>query len=257
MRVAIRPTPRGSAPFTVAESGGYRVRFTGSPAVCEGVLINTGGGMTGGDVLQLRCDLGEAAEAVLTTQAAEKIYRSDGPETEISIDLTLAARSRLAWLPQEQILFDGARLRRTLGASLAHDAALTLVESTVLGRHAMGETLRSGLLRDRWRIRRGGRLVLAEEVRLEGDMTQALARKALGGGARATATFLHIEPDAERMLEPARALLAGSKSETGTTAFDGMLVARFLSPDPHVLRTELARFLEGFLRRPLPRSWQT
>src|SRR5215208_4844900 len=178
VRVAIGRTERGSAPLTIAESGGYRVRFPRAAGACEGVLINTGGGMAGG------------ARAVLTTQAAEKLYRSDGPDTEIAVDIALGPGSRLDWLPQEQILFDGARLRRRLDVELAASAALTLVESVVFGRIAMGEVAESGSFRDRWRIRRAGRLVFAEDVRLEGRLRETLARTAVGAGGRALATVL-------------------------------------------------------------------
>jgi urease accessory protein len=243
-----------AGPLVVAERGGYRVRFVRSG---EGVLINTGGGMTGGDRMRIDVAVEAGASAVLTTQAAEKIYRSDGPDTEIAAAIDLARGARLAWLPQEQILFDRSRLRRSLDVAMAGDAALTLVESVVFGRLAMGETVVSGLFRDRWRIRRDGRLVFAEDVRLDGPIAAILARKATGGGARAAATVLHVAPDAERRIEACRAMLAGSASECGVSAWDGMLVARFLSADPQALRTDLVRFLTSFRGEALPRSWQT
>ncbi len=254
VRVAFGATPRGTAPLTIAESGGYRVRF---PRTGEGVLINTGGGMTGGDRMSLDVAVGPGADAVVTTQAAEKIYRSDGPDTEIAASLDLQPGSRLAWLPQEQILFDGARLRRTLDVVMSADAALTLVESVVFGRQAMGENVHAGAFRDRWRIRRDGRLVFAEDVHLDGAVTATLSHRAVANGARALATFLHIAPDAERQLEAAREALAGAASECGATAFDGMLLARFLGADPQALRADIARFIEAFRGAPMPRSWQT
>ena len=254
VRVAFGATPRGTAPLTIAESGGYRVRF---PRTGEGVLINTGGGMTGGDRMSLDVAVGPGADAVVTTQAAEKIYRSDGPDTEIVASLDLQRGSRLAWLPQEQILFDGARLRRTLDVAMSADAALTLVESVVFGRQAMGESVHTGAFRDRWRIRRDGRLVFAEDVHLDGAVTASLNRRTVANGARALATFLHIAPDAERQLEAAREGLTGAASECGATAFDGMLLARFLGADPQALRADLARFIEAFRGAAMPRSWQT
>jgi urease accessory protein len=254
VRLVFGATPRGTAPLTIAESGGYRVRF---PRTREGVLINTGGGMTGGDRMQVDVTVGGGAAAVLTTQAAEKIYRSDGPETGIAAALVLERESRLAWLPQEQILFDGARLARKLDVAMAPDAALTLVESVVFGRFASGEAVEEGAFRDRWRVRRGGRLVLAEDVHLDGRIAATLGRPAAANGARALATFLHVAPDAENRLEPARAALEGASCECGVTAFDGMLLARFLAADPQGLRADLARFVEAFRGEPMPRSWQT
>jgi urease accessory protein len=230
------------------------VRFARSG---EGILVNTGGGMAGGDRMDVDVAVLAGAEAVLTTQAAEKVYRSDGPDTEVRVALRLGPGSRLDWLPQEQILFDGARFRRRLDVDMAKDATLTLVESVVFGRVAMGERMAGGLFADRWRIRRDGSLLFAEDVRLSGQIDEALARPALGGGARAAATLLHIGPGAEARAGAARESLADAASDFGASAFDGMLVARFLSQDPRSLRADLSRLVEEFRGAPLPRSWQT
>jgi urease accessory protein len=266
VRVVFGAAARGAVPLTIAESGGSRVRF---PRTGEGVLINTSGGMAGGDRMNVSIAARAGADAVLTTQAAEKVYRSDGPDTEIAVALTLESKCRLAWLPQEQILFDGARLSRTLDVTLPADASLILVESVVFGRLAMGERVETGRFRDRWRIRRDGRLVFAEDVCLDGAVAGTLARRAVANGARALATVLHIAPDAERLAQDARDVLAErlahdardvlavGSCECGLTAFDGMALARFLSADPQALRTDLARFVEALRGEPMPRSWQT
>ena len=140
---------------------------------------------------------------------------------------------------------------------MAPEARLTLAEAVVFGRAAMGEVFETGAFYDRWRIRRGGRLVFAEDVRLEGSCQQVLARRAVAGGARALATILYAAPDAEARRDEARTLLQDARSECGLSAWGGMIVARFLSPDPQALRADLARFLEGLCGRSLPRSWQT
>ncbi len=255
VRLAIDADPRrGGTPMRIAESGGYRVRFPGG-RICEGVFINTGGGMTGGDRLAIDVALGESACATLTSQAAEKIYRSDEADTAIGIRLDLAAGAALDWLPQEQILFDESRLRRRLTVEMAADARLILVESTIFGRTAMGERVESGRFRDSWRVRRAGRLVFAEEVRLEGPIAQTLARGAVAGGAHAFATCLIIAPDAEARLEEARAHLDNAPCPCGVSALDGLLVARFLSDDAQALRAALIRFVEGMRAQKMPRSW--
>jgi urease accessory protein len=257
VRATIGRTARGSAPFRIAESGGYRVRFPNAGDACEGVLINTGGGMAGGDRMRIELELVDGAEAVFTTQAAEKIYRSEGVEAEVEIKLAFGSGSRLAWLPQEQILFDGARVRRVLEVEMTAGATLLLCESVVFGRLAKGETLCEGGYRDRWRVRRDRRLVFAEEIRLDGAIAETMACAAVGGGACALATLLYVSPDAEARREPARAAIDGARAECGVSAWDGMLVARFLSPDPQALRADLVRFLESFRGAPMPRSWQT
>ncbi|HMB09940.1 urease accessory protein UreD [Saliniramus sp.] len=255
VRLAIGADPRrGGAPMRIAESGGYRVRFPRG-RICEGVFINTGGGMTGGDRLGIDVTLADGAEAALTTQAAEKIYRSDHDDTEVTVSLDLAPGAGLAWLPQEQILFDEARLRRRFEVAMAADARLILLESTIFGRTAMGESVNAGRFRDSWRIRRAGRLIFAEEVRLEDTIAQTLARGAVAGGAHAFATCLIVAPDAEARLEEARALLVDAPSTCGISALDGFLVARFLSHDAQALRGTLIRFVEAMRGHAMPRSW--
>jgi urease accessory protein len=253
MRLAARP--RGTEAVELSESGGYRIRF---PRVgpCEAVMINTGGGMTGGDRLTVDVALDAGAQAVATTQSAEKLYRSTGASTRVDVRLTLAERARLAWLPQESILFSGARLDRRFDIDMDPSATLTLCEAMIFGRVAMGETLADGLIRDRWRVRRGGRLLFAEAIRLDGTLAGGLAHPTVAGDARAVATILHVAPDAEARLEEARAALASATSDCGASAWSSMLVARFAAPSPSSLRKDVARFLETFLAAPLPRVWQ-
>ena len=238
-----------------AESGGYRVRFPRMAETCEAVLINTGGGMAGGDRMKAEIALAANAAVVVTTQAAEKIYRSQGAPTEICIDLNLASGSRLDWLAQEIILFSGSRWGRQLSADIAADASLTIAESIVFGRVAMDEIVDRGSCHDRWRVRRDGKLVFAEDMRLDGNPAGLLAAKASGNGARALATVLHIAPDAEQRVDEARDLLAGASSECGASAWNGMLLMRLLSRDPQALRADLVRFLESFRHASMPRAW--
>jgi urease accessory protein len=253
MRLAARP--RGTEAVELSESGGYRIRF---PKVgpCEAVMINTGGGMTGGDRLAVDISLDEGAEAVATTQSAEKLYRSTGASAHVDVRLALAARAKLAWLPQESILFSGARLERQFSIDMGPSATLTLCEAMVFGRVAMGETLGNGLIRDRWRVRRGGKLLFAEAIRMDGELATGLVHPTVAGDALAVATVLHVSPDAEARLDEARAALETATSDCGASAWSSMLVARFAAPSPSSLRRDVARFLETFLAAPLPRVWQ-
>lgn len=254
VRLRVGPGPRGGVPLEIAENAGYRVRFLRGE-VCEGVFINTGGGMAGGDVMRLDVSLDAGAAATLTTQAAEKIYRAQADPTEIAVRLSLGPGARLDWLPQEQILFDRARLSRRLEADIAPGASLLVVESAVFGRTAMGERVGEGLFRDSWRVRRGAELVFAEEVRLDGPIAERLARAAIADGAHAMATCLLLAPGADARLEEARALLAGARGPCGASALPDMLVARFLGRDAKDMRADLARFVEGLRGAPVPRSW--
>lgn len=222
------------------------------------VLINTAGGITGGDVLDISAGWEPGARATVTAQAAERIYRRSEGVGQVSTRLDLAGGSRGAWLPQETIVFDGAGLDRTLEVSLAPDAVFTGCEAIVLGRAAMGETVRRLDLVDRWRIRRGGRLAFADVLRLRGDPQAILSSPATGGGATAFATVVHAAPDAEARVDGLRSVLdnlVGEDVDAGCSAFDGLLVARVLARHGQALRQTLEPLLVHLLDGPLPRVW--
>jgi urease accessory protein len=260
LRAEFRRAGPRTEPGRAYETGGYRLRFPNvhGQDFCEAVMVNTGGGMAAGDHTRFDFRCAEGAAVTLMTTAAEKIYRSDGETTRIDVTLEAEAGARLEWLPQETILFDGARLDRRLDAALAPGASLLVVELLVFGRLAMGEVMRSGALRDRWRIHRGGELVFAEALRLDGDMAAQLDRPALGAGARAAANLLLIGPEAEGRLDAARDSLARGEEAGcvgGASAWNGMLAARALSPSPERLRAAILALLVAVRGRALPRLW--
>ena len=242
--------------MNVFETGGLRLRCPKVAQGCEGVLINTGGGVAGGDKCSYDFDVGPNAQVTFTTQSAEKIYRAQSNAAEIDVALRIGARANVEWLPQETILFGGARLNRRLDMELDETSSLTMLESVIYGRMAMGEMEVTGAFRDRWRIRRGRRLLFAEDMRLDGDMTAALDRPAVGDGARASATFLHVAPDAEARLEEIRASLADAPCEWGASAWNGMALVRLLSPSPEKMRAAIVSLLQSFRGRDVPRVWQ-
>jgi urease accessory protein len=243
-----------------ADGGGYLVRTPHSRGAteekqCQAVLINAGGGMAGGDRLTIIAEVREGAAAAITTQAAEKIYRSQAPPTDIDVSLTLASNSRLDWIPQETILFSGSRLRRCLTAALPDSATLTVGEAVVFGRVAMDEAVETGSVLDRWRISRNGTLIFADDLRLDDAPARRLSRRASGAGARALATILHIAPDAELRIEAAREMMQHGSAEGGASAWNGMLLLRFVSPDPQALRSHFITALEWLRGATTPRCW--
>src|SRR3954454_11365805 len=178
------------------ESGSLRVRFPAPEGQgLSAVFVNTAGGIAGGDRFDIDIATGEGARLTVTTAAAEKIYRAQGPQARLNITLKAAAGAHLAWLPQETILFDQARVSRKIDIDLAESASLLLCEIVVFGRAAMGEKMLSGSFVDRWRLRRGGGLVFAETVRLDGEMGEKLARPAVAKGGLAVGTALIVPGD--------------------------------------------------------------
>ncbi len=254
-RVALSVAARGGVTrrARVAEAGSLRVRFPGAAArELEALLVNTAGGMAGGDRFGIDIAAGPDAALLVGTAAAEKVYRSTGPATQVAITLDLAAGARLRWLPQETILFDRARLERSIDVTMAEGASLVLAEALVFGRSAMGETVAEGALADRWRVRVGGRLVFAESVRLAGAMARKLAEPAVAAGGCAIATVLLV-PGEERHVAAVRA--QDFSGEAGISCWNGIAVARLCARDGAALRRDLGLVLAALDTGPLPKLW--
>jgi urease accessory protein len=237
-------------------------------AIAETVLLNTSGGITGGDDLGVDIRAGAGTRLVITTQAAERFYRATpaSPPATISTMLTAAEDAALDWLPQETILFDACCADRTLSVDLAPSARFLGVESLLFGRQASGEALHRAWLTDRVRIRQGGRLLLHDATRIAGDAAALLARPGTFADARAMATVVAVRPDAEAMVPALRAALPVASErgtlpdaplEAGVSAWNGLVLARLLAADGARLRQAVITML-GILRNdaPLPRVWR-
>ena len=240
------------------QDGSAKIRM---PAVSadplEAVLINTAGGLTGGDRLAWQVEVGPGASASITTQACEKVYRAASDRAEMRVRLDVGEGARLAWLPQETIVFDRAAFARELDVELAAGAEALLLEATVFGRLAMGERATEGNFHDRWRVRQDGALVHAEDFRIGPDIAAALGRPAVAGGAVAIATLLLVSPRAEAFLDPARAIIgdAGGVS-VWTVNRSGKLLARLFAEDGYRLRKRLVPLVELLNGRAgLPKLW--
>ena len=237
------------------ESGSLRVRFPSPEAEgLSAVFVNTAGGIAGGDRFDIDIAVGAGSSLAVTTAAAEKVYRAQGPAAEVNITLKAAAGAHLSWLPQETILFDRARVARRIDIDLAEGASLLLCEIVVFGRAAMGETMRHGEFVDRWRLRRGGKLVFAETVRLDGDIGEKLARPAIANGGVAIGTAL-IVPGDEAVVERIREASETFGGEVGISCWNGFAMARFCAQDAARLRADMIAVLGRASGVPLPRLW--
>ena len=237
------------------ESGSLRVRFPSPEAEgLSGVFVNTAGGIAGGDRFDIDIRAGEGTRLTLTTAAAEKVYRAPGPAAQLNIALKVEAGAHLAWLPQETILFDRARISRRIDIDLAEDARLLLCEIVVFGRAAMGERMLHGEFVDRWRLRRAGKLAFAETVRLDGDIGAKLALPAIAKGGVAIGTAL-IVPGDEAVVERIREVSETFGGEVGISAWNGFAMARFCAQDAARLRADMISVLGRASGVPLPRLW--
>jgi urease accessory protein len=237
------------------ESGSLRVRFPSPEADgLSAVFVNTAGGVAGGDRFDIDITAGEGARLTLTTAAAEKVYRAPDEAAQLNISLKAKSGAHLGWLPQETILFDRARVSRRIDIDLAEDASLLLCEIVVFGRSAMGERMQSGEFVDRWRLRRGGKLVFAETVRLDGDIGEKLARPAVANGGVAIGTAL-IVPGDEALVERIREAANSFGGEVGISAWNGFAMARFCAQDAARLRADMMTLLGRASPGALPRLW--
>ncbi|GAB6053021.1 urease accessory protein UreD [Magnetospira thiophila] len=247
------------------QSDPIRIVFPTPPRgeIPSAVFVTTSGGLVGGDRLDLSASVGAGAAALVTVQAAEKIYRSAGPACRIDVALDCGAGAWMEWLPQETILFEGAKLRRRTLAQVAAGGKLLAGEMLVLGRGAMGERITRGLVRDDWEIRRDGRLIWADALCLDENLESLIAHPAGLGGATALGTLVYVADDAANWLNDARDLFDGLDRDVkaGVTVVNGVLLVRLMAADPYPLRAAYGNFWASFRQltgghdAQLPRLW--
>ncbi|BAT58831.1 urease accessory protein UreD [Variibacter gotjawalensis] len=236
----------------VGEDGSLRARFPNAErGDTEAVIVNTAGGMAGGDAFSFDITLRGGANLAITTAAAEKVYRAIGAPSRIDVRLNVEAGARLSWVPQETIVFDRTHLERGIEVDLAGNGEILLAEAIVFGRALMGEVVTSGSVRDRWRVRRDGKLIFAETLRIDGPISEKLAQAPIGNGSIAFAT-VYISPGREEHVEAFRA--ATYQGEAGISCWNGHCVARFSAHNSAALRNDMAAALHA-MNMTLPRIW--
>jgi urease accessory protein len=258
LRVAVKRFGPETVLDELRQVGCLKARFPRPivPGWFDIIMLNTGGGVAGGDRLDIEIGVGAGAKAAIAAQAAERFYRTlatDFP-SRVRTRLTVGSGGALEWLPQEAILFDQCAVDRRLTVDLALDSRFLGVETVVFGRTAMGERIRQGWLGDLISIRRDGALLLHDPIRIDGEIDAILQRAAVGGGARVVATIIYVATDTSEKLSAVR--LALGTVGAAASVRDGMLVARILGSDSASVRRTVIAAL-GILRedRPLPRVW--
>ena len=256
LHIALRRRGDVTALADLRQEGCLKARFPRGEAWTETITLNSSGGVVGGDSLSVSLALAAGAQATFASQAAERIYRAlpGDAASRLRTRIDLAPGAAAEWLPQETILFDGSALDRRLDIDMAADAWFLGVEMLVFGRTAMGERVAQARLRDTISLRRAGRLVLHDAIRLDGDVADMLDRAAIAAGGCATATLVHAAPDAEDRLPALRA--AWEDRPAGASAWNGMLIGRVVAPNGACLRATIVAGLHAMRAgRPLPRVW--
>lgn len=219
------------------------------------VLVNTSGGLTDRDQLSIETNWQAETSAVVTTQACERIYKSRAEPARIETRLSIGANASAYWLPQESILFDSGQLARKTSVKLTASSRLLACEAVIFGRPAMGESVRSGLLRDSWRIEREGKLVFADQLSFSGDPVAQLNRASIGAGARAIASVIVCAPDSSGLCDVIRPFLDRPGITAGCSDLGGVVLTRLLAPSGYRLRATLIPLLERLRGGALPRVW--
>jgi urease accessory protein len=262
-RIVLSGSENGTQIEDLFERSPLRVMFPRSEhcAVEEAVLINTAGGVAGGDRLEYSVAALPGASIAVTSQAAEKVYRALDNPARVATRLKARESTRLAWLPQETIVFDRARLHRTTEIELFSGAELLALEWLVLGRAAHGEVMVGGSIIDGWRVRKDGRLIWADSFRISGEIFGHLSRKALLSNFNSIATLVYFGPYLDRRLEFLREILPSLGCECAVTLVSGLIVTRFAAKQSSDLKLALRSFLQQFERelgsRPfrVPKMW--
>jgi urease accessory protein len=219
----------------------------GAP-VEEAVIVNTGGGIAGGDRLEFAVTLLPNASVTVTSQAAERVYRALNDPALIETRLKICKDAKLAWLPQETIIFNGGRMRRNTEIELSAGAELLALEWLVLGRAAHGEEIVGGEITDGWQVRLDGRLIWADRFRATEDVLPRLGNRALLADFKAIGTLIFFGPDTGARVQFLRDLAPQLQCHCFTTAVCGLVIARLAARAAAELKAGLREILLQFER---------
>jgi urease accessory protein len=244
-RIVLSGGENGTRIADVFERSPIRVMFprNGHSVMEEAVLINTAGGIAGGDRLECSVAALPGASIAVTSQAAEKVYRALNEPAHVTTSLKAHESARLAWLPQETIIFNWARLHRTTEIELFSGSELLALEWLVLGRSAHGEIVVGGSITDSWRVKKDDRLIWADNFRITNETFAQTNRKALLSDCRAIATLIYFGPDLDKQMECLRESLLSLECDCGVTLVGGLVVARFAAKESAGLKVALRSFL--------------
>ena len=248
VRIVLSGSESGTHVKEVFQQSPLRILFpsTIAGAVEEAVLLNTAGGIAGGDRLECGVTALANASIAVTSQAAEKVYRALTVPAQSATRLKVCAAAKLAWLPQETILFNWARLCRTTEIELTHGAELLALEWLVLGRAAHGEKMTGGHIADSWRVKKDGQLIWADSFRVTDEVFPHLHRKALLSDCKAFGTLVYFGPRLDARLEFLRDIAPSLGCRCSMTSVSGLIIARFAARTSFEVRLALRSFLQTF-----------
>ena len=262
-RIVLNGSEKGTRIADVFERSPIRIMFPRDirGAVEEAVLVNTAGGIAGGDRLEVAVTALANASIAVTSQAAEKVYQALNEPARITTKLKAFELAKLAWLPQETIVFNCGRLKRETEIELSSGAELIALESLVLGRAAHGEEMTGGHITDSWRVKKDGRLIWADSFRIGEEIFAHLHRKALLSNCKALATLIYFGPRLDMRLEFVRDVALSLQCQCAATSVSGLIIVRFAATMSYDLKLALHLFIQQLSRElgagpfRMPKMW--
>jgi urease accessory protein len=245
-RMVLSGSEKGTRIKDVFESSPIRIMFPQDirGAIHEAVLVNTAGGIAGGDRLEIAVTALANASIAVTSQAAEKVYRALNKPARITTRLKAFEVAKLAWLPQETIVFNWGRLSRETEIEISSGAELLALEWLVLGRAARGEKIAGGHITESWRVKKDDRLIWADSFRLTDEIFAQLHRKALLSNCKAIATLIYFGPGLDSRLELMRDVGVSLRCQCAATAVSELIIVRFAATTSYDLKLALHDFLQ-------------
>jgi len=263
-RLLVAGSDRGTRIVEIFQRSPIRMLFpTAGSAIEEAVLINTAGGIAGGDRIEIAVTALRNASLTVTSQAAEKIYRALSQPAHIATKLRVSENSKLAWLPQETIVFNWARLSREMEIEVSSGAELLALEWLVIGRAAHGEEVIGGYIADTWRVRKEGRLIWADTFRIGDDIFPHLKQKALLADSKAVATLIYFGPCLEQLVEFLHDVAPFLGCHCAASSVAGLLIVRFAAKHSSDLRLAVRSVVQQFGRQlgggpfRVPKMWSS
>jgi urease accessory protein len=249
-RLVLAGSAHGTRIVDIFQRSPIKIMFPGFRGVPveEAVLVNTAGGIAGGDRLESAVTVLADASVTVTSQAAERVYRALNEPALIDTRLKMCGTAKLAWLPQETIVFNGGRMRRNTEIQISAGAELLALEWLVLGRAAHGEELVGGQITDGWQVRLDGRLIWADRFRVTDDVFPRLRSRALLADFKAIGTLIYFGPDAEARVQFLRDLAPQLPCHCVTTAVSGLVITRLAAHAAAELKAGLREIFLQFDR---------
>jgi urease accessory protein len=262
-RLILAGSAQGTRIVDMFQRSPIRIMFPGirGAPVEEAVVVNTAGGIAGGDRLEFAVTALADASFTITSQAAERVYRALNEPALIETRLKICKTAKLAWLPQETIVFNGGRIRRNTQIEISAGAELLALEWLVLGRAAHGEEIVGGEIADGWQVRLDGRLIWADRFRATDDVFSRLRSRALLADFKAIGTLIYFGPDPTAQVQFLRDLAPQLQCHCFTTVVSGLVIARLAARDAAELKAGLREILLQFERTReqgpfrLPKMW--